>query len=487
MTVMTIDNWIDGKRTTPSSGIYCEKLSPATGSLQSRFASSDERDVQAAIAVAARAQPEWEKKTAVERGNILSSIQRLMNERKEELAKIVALETGKSLSDAKGETSAAIQQATFFSGEGMRSFGRTLPSGMDGKSTATIRSARGIAALIIAANTPIANVAWKLFPALICGNAVVLKAAEDTPLTAQAVAELCKEAGLPDGVFNVIQGIGETCGPSLVTHPLIDVVSFTGSTRVGREIAASAGAQLKHVSLELGGKNPFVVADDADVEHAIHWACLSAFSNAGQRCASGSRIIVMSDLYDEFKAGLVQKASSLKVGSDDNCDLGPVINHRQLQHMEERVAEMVSSGARLLCGGTRLTASPYEGGYFMPPTLLEGVEVDTPGSDIELFGPVAVLYKADSFKEAIDLANASSYGLTAAIHTRRLDRATQFTRLVRAGTINVNIGTFGSEPHFPFGGYGASGNGTREPGTEALDVYSELKVISHWVDMNSIN
>jgi len=255
------------------------------------------------------------------------------------------------------------------------------------------------------------------------------------------------------------------------------VISFTGSTAVGREIAQVAGRRLAKVSLELGGKNPLVVCDDADLEHAVKWAALSAFSNAGQRCASGSRLIVFEAVYEQFKAMLVQKAQSLRLGPNDLDDLGPVINQRQLDNMLSAVEEAVERGAKLLCGGRRAAAPELAGGYYLEPTLLEGAGPDDPISVQELFGPIACLYPASDFAAALELANRSPYGLTACIHTQSFDRAMEFCHKVAAGVAVVNMGTYGSEPHMPFGGVGASGNGTREPGTEALDVYSELKDI----------
>jgi aldehyde dehydrogenase (NAD+) len=339
----------------------------------------------------------------------------------------------------------------------------------------TVRQPCGVAGLIIAANTPIANAAWKTFPALICGNTVVLKAAEDTPATADLLARICHEAGLPAGVLNVIQGIGADCGPRLVEHPDVDVVSFTGSTRVGRMIGETCGRLLKKVSLELGGKNPFIVCDDADLDHAAKWLCLSAFSNAGQRCAAGSRAIVFERVYDAFVERFLAAVARLSVGPDDGCDLGPVINERQLKAMTAAVERARQAGAKALAGGQRLAGDRYAKGWYMAPTVLADVDPKAEISEHELFGPVVCLYRVADFASALALANSSPYGLTAAIHTASFDRAMLFTVRSRSGVAVVNAGTYGSEPHMPFGGLRQSGNGTREPGTEALDIYSELK------------
>jgi aldehyde dehydrogenase (NAD+) len=398
------------------------------------------------------------------------------------MAECIAIETGKPPQDAEGETAGAIQLAEFFAGEGMRLYGRSLTSAMPGKYSHTVRQPRGVAGLIVPANTPIANIAWKTFPALICGNTVVLKAAEDAPHIAQLFAEITQEGGLPDGVFNVIQGLGDPAGTSLVGDSRVSVISFTGSTAVGRWIAEQAGKRLARVSLELGGKNPLVVCDDADLEQAVHWAALSAFSNAGQRCASGSRIIVFDSVYGLFRDKLVARAKSLKMGVAAGCDLGPVISKRQQDTIFSAINRAKSQGGRILCGGGALPADHHLAkGYYVPPTIIEGLQ---PAAELccqEVFGPVATLHRVNSLTEALELANATDYGLTASIHTRSVDRAMWFAQRVKAGVANVNMGTYGSEPHMPFGGFGASGNGTREPGVEALDVYSELKNISFLV------
>ncbi len=316
-----------------------------------------------------------------------------------------------------------------------------------------------------------------MFPALICGNAAVLKAAEDTPATAWLVHEIAKQAGLPDGLFNVVQGLGEEAGAPLVAHAGVPVISFTGSTAVGREIAAVAGRRLAKISLELGGKNPLVVCDDADLDNAATWVLLSAFSNAGQRCASGTRIIIFDAIYDRFRDLLVERAKALKVGTSDNDDFGPVINEEQLTNMLSVLERARSRGARILTGGERLTDAARRGGFFLAPTLVENAATDDDISTRELFGPIACLYRARDFADALALADQSAYGLTACIHTQNVHRALLFARKVAAGVAVVNAGTFGSEPHMPFGGVKQSGNGSREPGTEALDIYSSVKDI----------
>ena len=481
MVIAQIPNWINGRDALPTENGWLDKYDPHSGELLSRVADSTAVDVQHAIEAAARAYPEWSELTPVKRGQVLGHLVEGMKRRSDELAACMAKETGKPPQDAKGEVSGAILQGEYFSGEGMRLYGRSLSSGMVGKYSHTVRQSRGIAGLIVPANTPIANIAWKVFPALICGNTVVLKAAEDAPHIAWLFGQLSKEVGLPDGVLNVIQGSGQKAGAPLVMDSRVAVISFTGSTGVGRWIAEVAGKRLARVSLELGGKNPFVVCDDADMEQAVRWASLSAFSNAGQRCAAGSRLLVFRQVYEEFRDRLIAKANSLKLGVDANCDLGPVINQRQYQSILDVIRQAKTEGGKILCGGTAPSDPQLAQGYYILPTVIDGLSL---GSDLncqEVFGPVATLYSVDNFTEALQLANASEYGLTAAIHTRSVDRAMWFAQRARVGMVNINLGTYGSEPHMPFGGFGASGNGTREPGIEALDVYSELKNISFLV------
>ncbi|HZS64110.1 MAG TPA: aldehyde dehydrogenase family protein [Xanthobacteraceae bacterium] len=470
-----IGNWIAGVEMPAAYGEAFEKISPHDGSTLCRAARSQKQDVEAAVAAAAAAQPAWAQMPAVQRGDILHAIAMALAAHTEDMAQTVALETGKSLKDARGETKGAIQQALFMAGEGMRLFGRTTTSAGANKQAMTLRAPLGVAGLIIAANTPIANVAWKVFPALICGNAAVLKASEDAPATAWLFGEIAREAGLPDGVLNIIQGLGAEAGRALVADPRVAVVSFTGSTAVGREIARVAGERLAKISLELGGKNPFVVCDDADLDAAVEWVALSAFSNAGQRCASGSRVIVFDAVYDAFKAKLLERTRKLKVGPTDNDDFGPVINERQLTAMLAAIERARAAGASVLIGGTRLRDPGHAQGCYLAPTIIEGAGVADEISVKELFGPILCLYRVKDFEGALALANDSPYGLTACIHTRSLDRASEFIRRAEAGTVSVNAGTYGSEPHMPFGGVKQSGNGSREPGTEAIDFYSNLK------------
>lgn len=483
---MQIGNWINGQECQPESAEWLEKYNPHDGILLCKVAASSAKDTGAAVTAAEQAFGGWSELTPVRRGQILADIVSVMKQRADELAECIAIETGKPPQDARGETSGAIQLAEYFAGEGMRLYGRSLTSAVPGKYSHTVRQPRGVAGLIVPANTPVANIAWKTFPALICGNTVVLKAAEDAPRIALLVAQLTKDAGLPNGVFNVVQGLGQPAGAALVADTRVAVISFTGSTSVGRWIAEVGGRRLARVSLELGGKNPLVVCDDADLEQAVHWAALSAFSNAGQRCASGSRIIVFKEVYDEFRERLLIRAKALKLGVISGCDLGPVINRRQQESILAAIATAREQGGRVLCGGGVPADAELSGGYYIQPTVIEGLPPVAELCCREVFGPVTTLHRVGTLNEALEKANATEYGLTASIHTRNVDRAMWFAQRVRAGVANINMGTYGSEPHMPFGGFGASGNGTREPGVEALDVYSETKNISFLVRQEQI-
>jgi alpha-ketoglutaric semialdehyde dehydrogenase len=481
MEVTEVANFIGGDWVAGGGGWF-DKLSPHSGERISRVARSNADDVNRAVAAAKAAQPAWAALPPVRRGDILHEVCMRLRERREEMARLVALETGKSVRDARGETDGAISLGLFYAGEGQRLYGRTTTSGAPNKKAMTVRQPLGVAGLIIAANTPIANVAWKVFPALICGNAAVLKAAEDTPATAWLFGEIAQQAGLPAGVLNIIQGFGEEAGAPLVAHPDVAVISFTGSTAVGKHIAQVAGQRLAKVSLELGGKNPLIVCDDADLDNAVKWSVLSAFSNAGQRCAAGSRLIVFDAVYEQFKEKLIAATERLRLGPADDDDFGPVINAEQLDCMVSTVERARAAGANIVTGGTRSTRDEHRKGFYMVPTIIENVARDAEISKVELFGPITCLYRVRDFQEAMELANDSPYGLTASIHTKSIHRALEFVEKIQSGVAMVNAGTYGSEPHMPFGGVKQSGNGSREPGTEALDIYSNLKDVYIVID-----
>jgi acyl-CoA reductase-like NAD-dependent aldehyde dehydrogenase len=472
-----VPNQIGNSDASASDGRTFSKVNPATGRVVCQVVRSAAADVRVAVERAKAAQPTWAATTVVKRGEILRQVALLMREHRADIASLVAVETGKSNRDALGETDAAIEMGFFVAGEGRRFYGQTTTSAVPDKAAMVVRQPLGVAGLIIAANTPIANVAWKAFPALLCGNAAILKAAEDTPLSAWAFGVLAREAGVPDGVYTTLHGFGPEAGAPLVEHPDVAVVSFTGSCEVGRWIAETAGRRLAKTCLELGGKNPLIVCDDAEMQNAVRWTLGSAFSNAGQRCASGTRIIVFDSVYEQFKGMLVEATRKLKVGTADTDDYGPVINEEQMTNMLAAVDRAKASGATVLTGGHRLDGVQHGGGYFVAPTIVEHVGPNDEISRSELFGPITCLYRVKDFEEAIALANDSPFGLTASIHTQNIHRAMTFLNRIQSGVAVVNGGTYGSEPHMPFGGLRQSGNGWREAGTQALDVYSDLKTI----------
>lgn len=470
-------NFIQGSEVGPVGAEWLEKRSPADGRMLCFLSRSTAADVTAAVEAARESQTAWARRTAVKRGEIIRRAAELLRERGDDLVSAVCAETGKAPRDARSELAAAIEMGYFVAGEGRRLYGRSLTSAVPYKAVTLMRVPIGVAGLIVAANTPLPNYAWKVFPALLAGNAAVLKPSEDTPLSAHLFVSLLHEAGVPSGVLNVVHGLGNEAGVALVSAPDVDIVSFTGSSVVGRRVASTAGQRLAKVCLELGGKNPLVVCDDADLDLAVSAAAMSAFSNAGQRCAAGSRIVVFSSVYEEFRQRLLERTRCLRIGSDDDADLGPLINERSLHRVLAAVEAALSGGARLLVGGRRLTGEGFASGYFMEPTLLDEVSPSDPISTTELFGPVACLYSVENLDHAIRLCNDSPFGLTAAIHTRDLHRSAQFTEEVQVGMAVVNGPTYGSEPHMPFGGFKQSGNGFREAGAETLDVFCDWKTV----------
>ena len=455
-----ISNLIAGDDVPTSSGRTFEKLRPADGSLLCRVARSDAVDVDCAVTAARVARADWAARTPVERGHLLRELTLALQARREEFAKLVVEETGKSLELALAETDAAIEMGFFVAGEGHRLYGRTTTSAMPNRTVMSMRRPVGVAALIVSFNTPLPNYAWKTFPAVFCGNTAVLKPSEHTPASASLFAELCQDF-LPPGVLNVVHGLGPETGARLIEHDDVDLVSFTGSAATGRRIQERAGRRLAKVCLELGGKNALVVCDDADLDRAVEWSLASAFSNAGQRCAAASRLVVFEDVYDEFRERLVEGARAYETG--------PLISEDSLVRILAAL-----EGAHVVTGGERLDRP----GWWLAPTVLENVPADADLSCLELFGPVTILYRVRDLDKAIELVNDSPYGLTSAIHTANLHRAMGFADAVQAGVVVVNGGTHGSEPHMGFGGVKQSGTGWREAGVEALDVYTEWKYVN---------
>jgi aldehyde dehydrogenase (NAD+) len=472
-----IRHWIDDTEVPASNGQTFEKRCPIDDRVVACVARGAAADVDAAVSAAARAAEAWGRLPAPKRGEIVGRAAALLHARQQEFGAIVQTETGKPWKNAAAEVASSADLATFMGSEGSRLYGKTMTTPIPNRSVRTERAPIGVCAAIVPFNSPLAGIAWKAFPALVCGNAVVAKSHELTPYTAIAFARLLHEAGLPAGVFSVVQGLGPEAGTPLVDDTRVGIVSFTGSVATGKLIQqkVSARAVLAKVCLELGGKNPLVVCDDADLALAAEHATASAFIDAGQRCAAGSRIIVFDRVYDAFRDAMLARVKALKVGSGPDDDCGPVISRHSFDRLLSAVDGAAGRGARVLTGGHGVDA--LAPGYYMAPTVLENVAHDDQVSQQELFGPITCLYRVADFEEAIALANATAYGLTGAIHTFNSNRIEQFVARYHAGLVSINGPTYGAGPHMPFGGVKNSGNGFREPGTEALDVYSEWKTI----------
>jgi aldehyde dehydrogenase (NAD+) len=472
-----IGHWIEGAHAPSSDSGTFEKRCPMDDRVVAHVARGTAADVSRAIDVAARAAGAWGRLPAPARGDVLARAAERLRACERELGEIVRTETGKPWRTAAAEVASSADLARFMASEGSRFYGRTMTSPVPNRSVRTERSPVGVCAAIMPFNSPLAGVAWKVFPALVCGNAVVAKSHESTPYTAVAFGRLLQEAGLPDGVYSAVQGLGADVGTPLIEDPRVGLVSFTGSVRTGKLIQQTVSARpiLAKVCLELGGKNPLVVCDDADLRLAAEHAAASAFVDAGQRCAAGSRIIVFDSVYDAFREAMLARTQAVRVGSGPEDDCGPVISRVSLERLLRTVEDAVARGARVVSGGHAVDA--LAPGYYMAPTILEDVAADDEVSQQELFGPVTCLYRVRSFDEALSLANSTAFGLTGAIHTANPNRIEQFITGYRAGLVSVNGPTYGAGPHMPFGGVKNSGNGFREPGTEALDVYSDWKTI----------
>lgn len=475
----TFLNYIDGKWVPSTTGETFLNTNPARpDEVLGEFQRSGREDVDTAVQAAARAYQEWRRTPAPLRGEIVAKATRMLVERKPELAEGITREMGKVLVDSGYDVQGAITSGEYMSGEGRRMFGDTVPSGLSNRMAMTVREPVGVVGIITPWNLPMLMPAWKLFPALVCGNTVVVKPAEDTPLTAVRLFEILEEAGLPPGVANLVTGYGQEGGQPLVEHPDVDMISFTGSQAVGRQIATSAGSELKHVSLEMGGKNALVVLDDADIKEAVTGSLWGGFSTSGQRCTASSRIVVDRRVADDVVGGLMEGIDGLVVGDglDPETNVGPLINATQLERVHSYTKIGLDEGAKLVVGGKKLQEE-LGGGYFYSPTLFDHASPDMRIAQEEIFGPTVTVIRVDGYEEAISVANGTRYGLSAAVYTRDTARALRAVSELEAGLVYLNAPTIGSEIHLPFGGLKDTGNGHRESGPAAIEQFTETKTV----------
>ena len=473
-------NHVDGKWVEAKSGGTFENRNPADRrDLIGLFPDSDREDIDAAVSAAGIALAHWRLVPAPKRGEILYRVGEILRRRKEEIARAMTREMGKILQETRGDVQEGIDTAYYAAGEGRRLFGETTPSELPDKFAMSIRAPVGVCGLITPWNFPMAIPTWKIFPALLCGNTVVLKPAEDTPLTAVMLFEILEEAGVPPGVANLVHGRGEQAGAALVRHPGVRLVSFTGSSAVGREIAASCGRDLKRVSLEMGGKNAQVVMEDADLNLALEGALWGAFGTTGQRCTATSRVIAHRDIKKQFTEALVERAEKIKIGDglDESVEMGPLVNAAAREKVHRYVQIGKDEGARLLTGGAIYEEGKWINGYFYRPTIFDQVAPSMRIAQEEIFGPVLSIIEVGSFEEATEILNGTPYGLSSSIYTSDVARAFRAVRDFEAGITYINGPTIGAEVHLPFGGVKETGNGHREAGTTVYDIYSEWKSV----------
>ncbi|MFI5289200.1 MAG: aldehyde dehydrogenase family protein [Polyangia bacterium] len=469
-----IKNFINGEWVPARSGRTTANINPATGESLGEVVVSGREEAEAAVKAAKAALPSWRRTPAPRRAEILAKAAIEMGRRKEELARALTLEEGKTLSESLGEVQKAINNIEFQSGEGRRLNGETVPSELPSTFCWTQRSPLGVVALVTPWNFPVAIPVWKLCPALVCGNTVVLKPASITPWCAQIIAEIFTTAGLPKGVFNVVFGPGSSVGDTLVTHPDIAAVSFTGSNEVGLKLYAEGAAHHKKVQCEMGGKNPLIVLEDGDLELAATAAVQGAFGSTGQRCTATSRAVVISSVAAEFTRLVVEKARQLKVGDgmQPGVSIGPCVDEHQFRSVMSYF-EVGKKEAKLALGGERVG----DQGFFVAPTVFTGVEHSMRIAQEEVFGPVLAILEVKDFEEGMKVANGVKYGLTSSIFTRDVGRVFQFLEQIETGITHVNSPTVGGEAQLPFGGMKSTGVGGREMGRTAIEFFSEWKTV----------
>jgi aldehyde dehydrogenase (NAD+) len=473
-------NFINGSWADARSGDTFDNRNPAdSDDLIGSFPDSGEADVKAAAEAAAEAYKSWRLVPAPKRGDILRRAGDLLNERKEELARAMTREMGKPVFETKGDVQEAIDTAYYAATEARRLFGYNAPSEMPNKQNMSFRMPIGVCGIITAWNFPMAVPSWKIFPALICGNTIVYKPSEDAPHSGNLMAEILQEAGLPDGVFNVVHG-GAEAGSAIVEHPAVRVIGFTGSTEVGAQIASRAGALNKKVSLEMGGKNAQIVMPDADMELALEGVLWGAFGTTGQRCTATSRLILHEAIYDDFINTLITRASKLRIGPglESDTEMGPVINEKQLESIEAYVKIGREDGATCVLGGDRVSEDQkLANGNFFLPTIFIDVTRNMRIAREEIFGPVLSVIKVKDLSEAIDVLNDTPYGLSSSLYTSNVNDAFRAIRDIEAGITYINVPTIGAEAHMPFGGVKGTGNGHREGGWTVYDIFTEWKTV----------
>lgn len=474
------ENYIGGQWVPPSTGNYADNRNPADfDDIVGQYPVSAKKDAEAAIAAAKAAFPEWSAMPAPARGRILAKAAELFKARIDDIARVLCREEGKTFIESKGEIQKGINLFEFYSGEGFRLHGKTLPSETRSMFTYTIRQPYGVVALITPWNFPFAIPAWKSAPALITGNCVVMKPASNTPGTATMIAQVLHDAGLPKGVFNLVTGPGGAVGNTLVDHPDVKVVSFTGSNSVGMALNERAAKRGLKVTAEMGGKNPVVVLNDADLKLAVAGILGGAYGSTGQRCTATSRVVVEKGVYDEVVKGIVEGARKLKVGNgmNEGIDMGPAVDESQLKTDLEYIQIAKDEGARLLCGGNRLTGGAFDKGYYVEPTVFDNVKSNFRIHQEEVFGPVVSIVQVADFDEALHVANDVQFGLSASIYTRDANVAMRFVERSEVGMVHVNNPTVGGEAQLPFGGWKNTGIGEREMAEEGAEFFTQLKTV----------